>query len=75
MILMDNSECKVIKSVSVIYLDSTNFECLYYLKARYEYLAANMTVNNLIKRNVSNPAKNSHNSNKPMFDQRSVYNT
>ena len=28
---------------------------------------------NLEKRNVSNPAKNSHNSNKPMFDQRSVY--
>ena len=62
MSLMDNSKCKGIKRVSVSYLDEANNESPYYFEAHYEYLESNMTVNNLVKRNVSNPAKNSHKS-------------
>ena len=39
-----------------------------------EYLESNMTVNNLIKRNVSNPAKNSHRS-KTRHVNEVLYNT
>ena len=74
MSLMDNSKCKGIKRVSVSYLDEANNESPYYFEAHYEYLESNMTVNNLIKRNVSNPAKNSHRS-KTRHVNEVLYNT
>jgi len=56
------------------YLDSANNESPYNFEVSLVDLESKMLVNKLKqKRNVSNPAKNSHNSNKPMFDQRSVY--
>ena len=63
MILMDNSECKVIKSVSVSYLDEAKNESPYNFELPLVDLESNMTVNKLKqKRKVSNPAKNSHKS-------------
>ena len=64
------------QKVSCNYLDESNLKYPYIAESHLEYLDYNMslTLNNLEKRKVSNPAKNSHNS-KTQHVNEVLYNT